>query len=30
LGGSSMAIIKGNLFGLDELKIIIGTESGII
>ena len=25
-----MAIIKGNLFGLDELKIIIGTESGII
>ena len=30
LGGSSMALIKGSLFGLDELKIIIGTESGII
>jgi len=25
-----MAMIKGSLFGLDELKIIIGTESGML
>jgi hypothetical protein len=28
LGGTSMTIIKGSLYGLDEIKILIGTESG--